>query len=506
MSASASQTGKELYEFGPFRVDVQREILLRAGEPVPLKPKTFQILLLLVRHSQEVVTKDDLMKAVWPDTFVEEANLSRNIFMLRKALGESPQDRRYVVTVPGQGYRLVESVRLVPERELSVVANHAKVQVQVKETKPWGRPWVLIAAVVGLLLAVAAVALRFSLHRRAVLSEKDTLVLADFANATGDPVFEGTLRQGLAVQLEQSPFLSLISEDRIQRSLRLMGQPANARLTPETARAVCERTASYAVLDGSIASLGSQYVLGLRARDCRTGEVLAEEQVQAEKKENVLNALDQIASKLRARVGESLTTVKKHDTPLAEATTPSLEALKAYSTGWKVLSSTGSAAAVPFFHHAIEIDPKFAMAYAALGRMYGDIGESILSAENTSRAYQLRDRVSDYEKFFISASYDLQVTGNVDKAAQTCDLWAQAYPRAMIPHAFLGGAIYPALARYEESDKEAKVVVELDPDFSIGYFILSSSELALERASEAKDPIQRALQRNLQSPELSIQQ
>jgi DNA-binding winged helix-turn-helix (wHTH) protein/tetratricopeptide (TPR) repeat protein len=507
MSSSASQTGKELYEFGPFRVDVQREILLRAGEPVPLKPKTFHILLVLVRHSQEVVTKDDLMKAVWPDTFVEEANLSRNIFMLRKALGESPQDRRYVVTVPGRGYRLVDSVRLVPERELSIVAaNHSKVQVQVKETKPSARPWVLIAAVVGLLLAVAAVALRFSLQGRTVLSEKDTLVLADFANATGDPVFEGTLRQGLAVQLEQSPFLSLISEERTQRTLQLMGQPADARLTPEIAREVCERTASAAVLDGSIASLGGQYVLGLRAKDCRTGDVLAEEQVQAAKKENVLNALDQIASKLRARLGESLTTVRKHNAPLAEATTPSLEALKTYSAGWRILSSTGSAAAVPFFQHAIEIDPTFAMAYAALGRMYGDIGESILSAENTSKAYQLRHRVSDYEKFFISASYDLQVTGNVKKAEQTCELWAQAYPRAMIPHAFLSGAIYPALGKYERSVEEAKTAAELDPDFPIAYFILSSSDLALERMDEAENTLQRAFQRNLQSPELAVQQ
>ena len=242
-------------------------------------------------------------------------------------------------------------------------------------------------------------------------------MLADFTNTTGDPVFDGTLRQGLAVQLEQSPFLSLISEERIQQTLRLMGQPADARLTPEIAREICERTASAAVLDGSIASLGSQYVLGLRAKDCRTGDVLDEEQVQAARKEDVLNALSQIASKFRTRVGESLATVEKHDTPLAEATTPSLEALKAYSAGWKVSSSTGDAAALPFFKRAIEIDPKFAMAYACLGRMYGGIGESALSAENTSKAYQLRDRASDAEKFFITATYDLQVTGKPGKGA-----------------------------------------------------------------------------------------
>jgi serine/threonine protein kinase len=187
----------------------------------------------------------------------------------------------------------------------------------------------------------------FYFHRAPKLTDKDTIVLADFTNTTGDPVFEETLRQGMAVQLEQSPFLSLVSEQRIQQTLRLMGQPAEARLTPEIAREICERTASAAVLDGSIASLGSQYVLGLRAKNCRTGDVLDEEQVQAARKEDVLNALSQIASKFRTRVGESLTTVEKHDTPLEEATTPSLEALKAYSAGWKVLSSNGDAAAIP---------------------------------------------------------------------------------------------------------------------------------------------------------------
>jgi len=202
-------------------------------------------------------------------------------------------------------------------------------------------------------------------------------------------VFDDTLRQGMAVQLEESPFLSLISDERIEQTLKLMAEPTDTQLIPEVAREVCERTASAAVLDGSIASLGSQYVLTLRAKDCRSGDVLDEEQVQAARKEDVLNALSQIANKFRTRVGESLATVKGHDTPLAEATTPSLEALKAYSVGWQVSFSSGSAASVPFFQRALEIDPNFASAYAALGRMYGDIGESALSAENTSRAYQL---------------------------------------------------------------------------------------------------------------------
>jgi eukaryotic-like serine/threonine-protein kinase len=500
MSSTEGPKVKELYEFGPFRVDPEKQILLRGGEPVPLTPKTFQILLVLVRHSREVVTKDDLMKAVWPDTFVEETNLTRNIFTLRKALGESPQDHQYILTVPGRGYRLAESVRLLPEQQLSVVAaSHSKVQVQVAQTKPWG--WISVAVI--LLLAVAAGAFRFLGHRTRVLSEKDTVVLADFANSTGNPVFEGTLRQGLAVQLEQSPFLSLVSDDRVHQTLELMGRPVDAPLGSDTAREVCERTGSAAVLEGSIASLGSQYVLGLRAKNCRTGEVLDEEQVQATRKEDVLNALSQIASRFRSRVGESLATVEKHDVPLQEATTPSLEALKAYSEAWKVASSTGPAAAVPLLQDAIHLDPNFAMAHALLGRVYGDIWEPVLSAASTSKAYELRNRASDRERFFIVLSYDLQVRGNLGKARETGELWAQTYPRDPVPHGFLSW-ISQEVGKYEKSIEEGQKAIGLDPDFTPGYVNLAWAYLFLDRPKEAASTLQLASERRLEIPELLV--
>ncbi len=498
MSANEGQRVKELYEFGPFRVDSEKEILLRAGDPIPLTPKTFQILLVLVRHSKEVVTKDDLMKAVWPDTFVEEANLSRNIFMLRKALGESPQDHRYILTVPGRGYRLAENVRLVPEQELSIVAaNHSKIEVRVEETKPWG--WIAVAGI--LLLVVAAVTLRFFLHRGTVLSEKDAVVLADFANSTGDSVFDGTLRQGMAVQLEQSPFLNLISDQRIRHTLHLMGRSADAALTPELAREICERTGSAAVLEGSIARLGSQYVLGLRAMSCRTGDILDDEQAQATRKEDVLNALSQIASKFRSRVGESLSTIQQHDTPLAEATTASLEALETYSMAWKVHSSSGATAALPLFRQATEIDPNFAMAHAALGRMYADLDESDLSAESTTRAWQLRDRTSDREKFFITAGYQTLVTGNLEKAQQTCEAWAQTYPREALPHTQLSGYINKAAGQYEKAAAEARKAIELDPDFAMGYFNVAVNNVYLDRLGEAENALRRAAGRGLETDE-----
>jgi len=501
MPVTSDQRLRELYEFGPFRVDPDREVLLREGQQVPLTPKTFQILLVLVRHSKEVVTKDDLMQLVWPDTFVEEANLSRNIFMLRKALGETPQDHRYIVTVPGRGYRLAADVQLVPDRELSIVAaSYSKIQVQVKETWKWR--WLAVAVV--LVFAVSAGVFRFFLRRSPILTDKDTAVLADFINSTGDPVFDGTLRQGLSVNLEQSPYLSLIPDERVQQTLRLMGRPAEARLSPEVAREVCARTGSAAVLEGSIASLGNQYVLGLRAEDCRTGDILDEEQVQAARKEEVLQALDQVAVHFRTRVGESLASVQKHDMPLAEATTQSLAALKAYSRGWRLVYSN-QPAAIPFFSQAVEIDPQFAMAHAALGLMYGHTGESGLAAEHTAKAYALRERASENEKFFIGAYYEGRTTGNQEKAEQICQAWSRAYPRDVTPHAFLSGFIYAGLGKYERAVAEAQRVIEIDPDADIGYSNLAFNYVYLGRLGQAQETLRRAGDRKLEMPDFVVQ-
>jgi DNA-binding winged helix-turn-helix (wHTH) protein/tetratricopeptide (TPR) repeat protein len=503
MAASQNQKTKELYEFGPFRVDPEKETVVRAGELVSITPKTFQILLVLIRNSREIVTKDDLMKTVWPNTFVEETNLSRNIFMLRKALGETAQDHRYIVTIPGQGYRLAEDVRLVPEQELTVVAaSHSLVKVELRESKPW---WRMAAAGV-LLVAAGAGVWRYTIQHRATLSATDTVVLADFANSTGDAVFDETLRRGLAIQLEQSPFLSLISDQRIQHTLRLMGRPANARLTSEVARGICERTGSAAVLDGSIAPIGSQYVLELRARSCRSGEILDQEQMQAAKKEDVLNVLGQMASLFRKRVGESLTTIQQRNTPLAEATTPSLEALEAYSTGWKLHTTTGTTAALPFMQRAVEIDPNFALAHSTLGREYANVDEFERSRESTTRAWQLREHTSDREKFFIDANYQILATGNLEQARQTCEAWARAYPRDPVPFAMLAGLPSKVEGRYEQAIVAARRAVELDPDFTIGYYNLAVNNAYLGRLDEAENTLRRASGRGLEIDEFLMLQ
>ena len=360
------------------------------------------------------------------------------------------------------------------------------------------RRWKMIVPAAAVALASLAVGGYFFARRPAALTDHDTIVLADFDNKTGDPVFDDTLRQGLSVELQQSPFLSLIPDAQIQRTLPLMGQPKDARVTPEIALQICERTASAAVLEGSIASVGSRYVLGLRARNCNTGSVLDQEQIQAERREDVLNSLSQIARRFRTRVGESLATVEKHSMPLASATTPSLEALKAYSMGLKT-SLTSGRSPMPAFQRALEIDPTFAMVYAHLALGYSGDGESVLSAESATKAWQLRDRVSDSEKFFIDFNYEREVTGNLEKAYQTLELWHQTYPRREEnPNArgLLGGLSTHGTGRFERAIEATKERIAAQPDVVVGYGSLAQSYFFLDRFPEAESMLQRAPAQN----------
>jgi tetratricopeptide (TPR) repeat protein len=391
--------------------------------------------------------------------------------------------------------------RLRRDSQSQSAATTAKTRtVGAKQAKRWLLPaWALLAVA-----AIAAGVYGYARSTRAPLTEKDTIVLADFTNSTGDAVFDGTLREGMAVQLEQSPFLSLISDDRIQQVLSLMGKPAESRLTPEIAREICERTASAALLEGSIASLGTQYVLGLRATDCRTQHVLAEQQVQAARKEDVLKVLSNIASRFRTQMGESLQTVQEHNKPLEEATTSSLEALKAYSVAWQVISAKGSTAGLPLLQRVIEMDPKFAMAHAVMGRLYGDLGENDRSMASATIAYQLRDRTSDRERFFIEASYQIVVTGNLEKAEQTCLVWTQTYPRDVSAHGFLAGTVYAVSGRFDQALDEAQKMVAADPDFAIAYAVLDFSNVSLNRIEDAQKAMDTAAERKLDLPDFLV--
>ena len=366
-----------------------------------------------------------------------------------------------------------------------------------------GIPW---KVVVPAAIAVVALAVGSYLYfnRTQKLTDKDTIVLADFTNTTGDPVFDGTLRQGLSVQLEQSPFLSIISDQQIQQTLQMMGQKPDVKLTPEIAREICQRTGSAAVLQGSIASLGSQYVLGIQATNCHTGDVLAEEQATADNKEQALKALGGAVTKLRAKLGESLSSLQKFDTPIEQATTPSLEALQAYSAGRKTMIGKGdSAAAAPFFSRATQLDPKFAMAYAALGNAYSNLAEMGLAAANIRKSYELRGSVSDREKFYIESHYFHFVTGDLEKARRVYEIWAQIYPRDVGPLTNLA-VIYSFLGNYEKSLAMATEAVRLSPEDSQNYANLVDAYIFLNRLDQARTAATEAQSKNLDSPDLRI--
>jgi DNA-binding winged helix-turn-helix (wHTH) protein/tetratricopeptide (TPR) repeat protein len=515
--AMQSEYARNIVRFGAFELDPQSGELSSGGVRIPLQEQPFQILKLLTDRPGEVVTREEIQSRLWPDdTTVEFENaVNAAVKKLRIALGDSAEEPRYIETLRRRGYRLmvpVERLANLPATQTAKGVQHDPAPRQTASgkqgavTSAAGR-WRGILSFAGIVLAVVAFAYIYSrrtIHATSTLTDRDKIVLADFSNTTNDPVFNDTLRQGLTVQLEQSPFLNLVTEDRIQQALTMMGKPPDTALTPPVALEICQRTGSTAVLDGSIASLGSQYVLGLRTRSCRTGSVIDEEQQQAAKKEDVLNALSQIASKFRSRAGESLAGAGQLDVPLAEATTSSLDALKAYSMGMKVLYSGGSGPAVPLFKRATEIDPQFAMAYAMLGRVYGDVAESGLSGESTKKAWELRSHANEQERYFIDASYEIQVIGNMEKAEQTCEAWIQTYPRESHGRGFLAGMIYPVLGKYEAALEQSKKMVELDPDFPISWNLLALAYVPFGRLDESAGVLQQASDRGMQIPDLLI--
>jgi len=360
-------------------------------------------------------------------------------------------------------------------------------------TAKFGRLLAAASATVGVAALAIGGWLLFTRKAHA-LTDKDTIVLADFANTTGDPVFDGTLRQGLSVQLEQSPFLSIISDQQIQQTLRMMAQKPDAKLTPEIARELCQRTASAAFLDGSIAQIGTPYLLTVKAVNCSNGATLASTQAQASDKNHVLDALSKTASEMRNKLGESLSTVQKFDTPLEEATTPSLEALKAFSSSSR---ATSPPLAISFLKRAIELDPNFAVAYSWLGIWHTSIGEPSIASGYARKAYELHDHASEPEEYFVSVIYYKEVLGNLEKAEQTCKLWMQAYPRAEMPHTYLSAGIYPALGRYDEVVSEARESIRLKPDDPISYVFLMDGYMALNRFDEANSTYRQALERKL---------
>ena len=360
------------------------------------------------------------------------------------------------------------------------------------------RSWAVVGAGAMFVVVVIAAIAGYVLHLRSArrLTAKDTVVLADFANTTGDPVFDDTLKTALRVALGQSPFLNALSANRVRATLQMMTRPAGTKLTPDVTREVCQRTRSKAYIAGSIARLGNQYVLALEAVNCQSGETLAQEQTTAATKEKVLDALGEAAAKLRGELGESLSTIQKFDVALADATTPSLDALKAYTLAEKALYNRDPAAALPYSQHAIDLDPNFAMAYLQIGATYFSLNEQARASEYYAKAFQLRERTMEWEKLAIAADYYGSTTGELDKAAQTFQEEIEIYPRGL--RAYDGLAVeYQALGQYEKATEAARTLLQHDPDDTFAYVNLALDGLALQHFDEARQIIQQAHSRKL---------
>jgi len=508
-----------IFQFGGFRIDALTRTLVRDDEAVVLNRRAFDVLLYLVQNPGRILSHEELLKNVWPDTFVDENNLAQSVSALRRALGEKPGENSFIVTLPGRGYQFVSPVQFVGSKEPGAMLEggmaaddgpdqlllqehtvRTSVTLEEKEQPAWfgSRSSRAILGTGALLLIAATVVIGHLANLRSArrLTEKDTVVLADFTNRTGDPVFDDTLKTALEIALAQSPFINPLSENKVRTTLQLMARPPQTRIGPELAREICQRAGGKAYIAGSIAQLGRQYVVVLEASNCQSGDTMAKEQNTANAKEKVLDALGKATSKLRSELGESLATVQKYDVPLFQVTTPSLEALKAYSLAQKAMVGRDPAESLRYCQRAIDLDPDFAMANLLMAGTYYTLNETGRADEYYSKAFQLRERVSEGEKLAIAASYYGQASGQLDKAVQTFEERAEIYPRATFTYNGLA-LLYQRLGQYQKSTETARTLLHLDPENIYGYTALANADLALQRFEEARQVISQAHARQL---------
>jgi eukaryotic-like serine/threonine-protein kinase len=514
---------------GAFELNLSTRELRSDDETVVLQEQPYKVLLLLMERGGDVVTRDDIRRTLWPDdqSVSFESRINAAVKNLRSALNDSGNEPVYIQTLRNQGYRLMVATEFVqvalpalaptgtngtgvrlhlhpqPVPDLPIAGEPslpAKGSPIFPPKKRSGLPWrklIFVLSVIG----IVAGSVYYRLHRPKPLTDKDTFVLAEFTNRTSDPAFDDTLKQGLSVQLDQSPFLQQVSDNKVRQTLKLMGRPATDRLTIDAARDVCLRVGGTAVVTGSLDPLGSQYVLGLKALNCNTGELVAQSQEQAAGKEMILRALDGAAIALRQKLGESLSTVQKYATPVEEATTPSLEALKAYSLARKEKFAQGDGASLPFYDRAIEIDPNFAVAYYGRSAAYRNLNQLDRARADERKAYDLRLGVSDRERFSIEAAYYLIWTGELEKAAQTYELWQQSYPRDYVPSTNLG-FIYINLGQMDKALEMARAAMRMQPGDGGSYSNLGGEYQNLNRLDEAEAVYTQAIERKVEGPYL----
>jgi eukaryotic-like serine/threonine-protein kinase len=473
-------------QFGVYELDLRSGELHKGRIRIRLQDQPLRLLIALLNKPGEVVTRKELRQELWPtDTFVDfEHGLSAAVNKLRQALNDDPEKPRYVETLPRRGYRFIFPVTPV---QSPTVLEHG----YANRTKPpnKARPfWWQAASGVTLAAVTMAASVGWILSKRShALTERDTVVLADFANDTGDAVFDGTLRQGLSVQLAQSPFLSVVSDKQVRKTLLMMKQPADARLTSRLATEVCRRNGSTAILSGSIAQIGTKYSLILKAEDCSNGKLIASAEARAADKSRVLDALGKASASLREQLGESLATVEKFDTPLEQATTPSLEALQAYDAGYKLADKGDYEAALPFFQRARNLDPNFAMASLLIGMMQWNLVHEKDAARNLRRAFDQRWTVSERERLFIEVEYYQAKQGQdaQDAWRVSAALWAKTYPRDCLAHGELG-FFYFGKEEFDKALPEVQEAHRLCPGDGLDSAGLINIYTALNRLAEAR--------------------
>jgi DNA-binding winged helix-turn-helix (wHTH) protein/tetratricopeptide (TPR) repeat protein len=506
-----------VYRFGVFQANLAARELRKHGVRVRLSGQPFCILSILLEERGETVTREELRQQLWPaDTFVDfEHSLNTAVKKLRAALGDTPENSRYIETVPRVGYRFVAPVQVVAEpADLQRLKRILEIELPVAAEAMDAVPDPKLSEISGIFgqnawkisvmaIAVVVAGLIGGIHhyrsqqaRR--LTDKDTIVLADFSNTTGDAIFDETLKQALSVELTQSPFLNLASDLKVSEMLRRMNHSPNDPLTREVAREVCLRLGGKAILVGSISSLGTHYLVGLQALSCASGDLLVASQVEAANKESVLKALDGVASQVRGKVGETLSSFERYDLPL-DTTTRSLEALKAFSMGLRASRESGEEEAIPFFRDAIQLDPEFALAHVSLGRAYEDVGEDRMAVEQFTKAFDFRDRLSEREKYYITTLYNESVTGDMIRAKEAGELWTRDYPRDGIAREKLA-TVYGELGEIEKANIQAQEALRLDPDSAINVFNAVTATTSLNRFDQATQILDSARKRGLEGP------
>jgi DNA-binding winged helix-turn-helix (wHTH) protein/tetratricopeptide (TPR) repeat protein len=477
--------------FGEFKLDLRTRELRSNGNRSYLQEQPFQVLAVLLGRPGQLITRDELMKQLWPsDTFVDfDRSLNKAVNRLREALDDSADQPRFIETVPRRGYRFIGAV--APSREPAGGDDRPLFEKQRRHH--WK---ILVAAVVLLVGALVGGGLHWRSRQGKKYIGKNTIVLADFVNNTSDPVLEDALRQALLASLDQSPFLSVLSDEKVRQQLGYMGRHATDRLTEPVAREVCQRAGSTAVLVGSISSLGTHYALGLNVVNCQTGESMSRQEAEVESREKILHSLDRISTKTRETLGESLSSIQKHDVPLEQATTSSLEALRFYRLGLKAEDTQGSAAAIRFYKQATELDPEFSAVYELLALNYYNFGQSDLVATNATRALELSSRTSPYERLASSAVYYSLATRDLDRAIRTFQLLEETYPHAELAPLNLADA-YLRSGQFEQCAAASRRAINIDPNQSVGYWNLSICLTNLDQTQEARKVLDEAVSRKI---------